>query len=261
MHQDLPFSIPRSPVPLSQHGTIEEIIKHLDTKKYPLPDDWLEPSERAEKRKQAKQEAKARKEARAKEEAKMKADTAKAEAEAAERGGEKKEAEDGAKAEIETLEEPRGVVEEGAASSAKRERETDDGLEDEEELDDTPPMYRQARALFLKPEARMAGVHVSKRPTSWHALFGVLIVFYAHSPCCLFDFTAALVRCKLIRRHNRFSVAQVEPAGEFKLKWTDPDEAGLIKFLVEDKGCVLQPGSEKWSAAATSVCSLRKPAV
>lgn len=31
---------------------------------------------------------------------------------------------------------------------------------------------------------------------------------------------------------------QVEPAGEYKLKWTDPDEPGLIKFLVEEKGCV-----------------------
>lgn len=29
---------------------------------------------------------------------------------------------------------------------------------------------------------------------------------------------------------------QVEPASECKLKWTDPDEAGLLKFLVEVKG-------------------------
>eukprot|EP00903_Cladosiphon_okamuranus_P016676 g15377.t1 len=167
---------------IRQHGTIEEIIKHLDAKKYPLPDDWLEPSERTEKRKQMRQEAKARKEARAREEAKMKADNNKAEAEAAEGRAEKKEeAENGTKGETMASEKPKGVVEEGADSSAKRERETDDGLEEEEEeLDDTPPMYRQARALFLKPE--------------------------------------------------------VEPAGEFKLKWTDPDEAGLIKFLVEDKG-------------------------
>lgn len=32
---------------------------------------------------------------------------------------------------------------------------------------------------------------------------------------------------------------QVEPAGNYKLKWTDPDEAGLLKFLVEEKGCVI----------------------
>lgn len=122
-----------------------------------MPDDWLEPSERAEKRKQAKQEAKARKEARAKEEAKMKADIAKSEA--TEEVGEKKEnAEDSPKVESGTSEEAKGVDEEGAGSSAKREREreTDDGLEDEEELDDTPPMYRQARGLFLKPEVRIA---------------------------------------------------------------------------------------------------------
>ena len=34
---------------------------------------------------------------------------------------------------------------------------------------------------------------------------------------------------------------QVTPAGECKLKWIDPDEAGLLKFLVEGKGCVVQP--------------------
>lgn len=138
-------------VALFQHGTIEEIIKRLDSKKYPLPDDWLEPSERVEKRKQARQEAKERKETRAKEEAKRKADTAKSEV-TEEGGGNEEDVED---AETEQSEETKRGDEEGADSSSKRERDTDDGLEDEEELDDTPPMYRQARALFIKPEARM----------------------------------------------------------------------------------------------------------
>lgn len=30
--------------------------------------------------------------------------------------------------------------------------------------------------------------------------------------------------------------AQVVPSADYKLKWTDPDEAGLVKFLVEEKG-------------------------
>lgn len=29
---------------------------------------------------------------------------------------------------------------------------------------------------------------------------------------------------------------QITPASEYKLKWSDPDDAGLVKFLVEDKG-------------------------
>ena len=33
-----------------------------------------------------------------------------------------------------------------------------------------------------------------------------------------------------------FLLVQVAPAGECKLKWVDPDEAGLLKFLVEEKG-------------------------
>lgn len=33
-----------------------------------------------------------------------------------------------------------------------------------------------------------------------------------------------------------FFLVQVVPAGECKLKWIDPDEAGLLKFLVEEKG-------------------------
>ncbi len=138
-------------VSLFQHGTIEEIIKHLDAKKYPVPDDWLEPSERAEKRKQARKEAKARKESRAKEEAKMKAEFAKPEVE--EHGGETKgDGDDGAKADSGTTD---GTAEEGTDAPAKREREPDGGQESEEELDDTPPMYRQARGLFLKPEVRI----------------------------------------------------------------------------------------------------------
>ena len=90
----------------------------------------------------------------------MKAENAKSEATVEEgeekeegkktRDGEKmEEAEDGIQEESETSKGTKGAVEEGADSSAKRERETDGDLEDEEELDDTPPMYRQARALFL----------------------------------------------------------------------------------------------------------------
>lgn len=48
-----------------------------------------------------------------------------------------------------------GIAEEGTDSPAKREREPDGDQESEEELDDTPPMYRQARGLFLKPEVRI----------------------------------------------------------------------------------------------------------
>lgn len=120
---------------ISQHGTIEEILKHIDASKYAIPDDWLEPAERAEKRKQARLEAKLRKEARAKEEAKVKAETAKEE-----------------KKEAETKQEASDVAEESKTPAAKRERETDKGEDSEEELDETPPMYRQARGLFLKPE-------------------------------------------------------------------------------------------------------------
>eukprot|EP00904_Undaria_pinnatifida_P004618 jgi/Undpi1/14157/HiC_scaffold_9.g03808.m1 len=159
---------------IRQHGTIEEILKHIDASKYAIPDDWLEPAERAEKRKQARLEAKLRKEARAKEEAKVKAETAKEE-----------------KKEAETKQEASDVAEESKTPAAKRERETDKGEDSEEELDETPPMYRQARGLFLKPE-------------------GMLRLF------CFF--------------------VQVTPAGECKLKWIDPDEAGLLKFLVEGKG-------------------------
>lgn len=117
-----------------QHGTIEEIIKHIDLSKYPLPDDWLEPSERAEKRARARQEAKARKEARAKESN-----------EKATEGNEvieKKNDVDETKKSTDT------------ASPSKRGREED--KDDVDEADDTPPMYRQARALFLKPEVGMA---------------------------------------------------------------------------------------------------------
>lgn len=117
-----------------QHGTIEEVLKHVDGSKYAIPDDWLEPSERAEKRKQVRQEAKLRKEARAKEEAKIKVDTTTEEKEA------------------DTKPEANDVAEESKTSAAKRERETEKGEDSEEELDDTPPMYRQARGLFLKPE-------------------------------------------------------------------------------------------------------------
>ncbi|CAM9679216.1 unnamed protein product [Laminaria digitata] len=147
---------------IRQHGTIEEVLKHIDASKYAIPDDWLEPAERAEKRKQARQEAKSRKEARAKEEAKAKADST----------NEDKEAD--------TKQEPSDGAEGSKTPAAKRERETENGEDSEEELDDTPPMYRLARGLFLKPE--------------------------------------------------------VAPAGECKLKWVDPDEAGLVKFLVEEKG-------------------------
>lgn len=135
---------------LFQHGTIEEIIKHLDAKKYPLPDDWLEPSERVEKRKQAKQEAKARKEARAKEEAKAKEENANSEANDDKEKG--LSLEDDAKPPNAAEEPAEKVTEKGTDASAKRDREIDEGPESEEDVDDIPPMYRQARGLFLKPE-------------------------------------------------------------------------------------------------------------
>lgn len=142
---------------LRQHGTIEEIIKHLDAKKFPVPDDWLEPSERAEKRKQARQEAKARKEVRAKEEAKIKAEIA-AKSEVADEDAQNKgdATKDVAKTETEKKEQTGGVAEECTDAPVKREREADKDTESDEELDDTPPMYRQARGLFLKPEVRVA---------------------------------------------------------------------------------------------------------
>lgn len=118
-----------------QHGTIEEIIKHIDLSKYPLPDDWLEPSERAEKRRRARQEAKARKEARAKESNEEATETN----EVVEKKNDVEETKDST----------------GSASPSKRgrEEEKDDCVD---EPDNTPPMYRQARALFLNPEVGMA---------------------------------------------------------------------------------------------------------
>lgn len=115
----------------------------------------MEPAERAERRKQARQEAKARKEARAKEEAKVKAETANPEA-VSEEDVQKKEgdSESDNKAKADTPEHGVSVAKEAADVSAKRERETEDAAESEEEMDDTPPMYRQARGLFLKPEVR-----------------------------------------------------------------------------------------------------------
>lgn len=138
---------------IAQHGTIEEIIKNLDSSKYPIPDDWLEPSERAEKRKQAKMEAKARKEARAKEGAK-KTGAAKEE-EVADDGDVKKEIvpeNKDEKRESDANRKENGVAEKVSNTPPKRERDTEDGNDSEEEIDDTPPMYRQARELFLKPE-------------------------------------------------------------------------------------------------------------
>lgn len=210
-----------------QHGTIEEIIKHLDAKKYPVPDDWLEPSERAEKRKQARQEAKARKEARAKEEAKMKAEiVAKSEVadeDAQNKGGITK---DVAKTETEKKEETDSVAEEGTEASVKREREAEKDIESDEELDDTPPMYRQARGLFLKPEVSMAFWLSRCEIAVYRSTRSQRLCTWSTPPCYRFFFGPPITNM------------QVEPAGEYKLKWTDPDEPGLIKFLVEEKGYV-----------------------
>lgn len=67
-----------------------------------------------------------------------------------------------AEAETEKKEQTGGVAEEGTEASAKREREADSDLESDEELDDTPPMYRQARGLFIKPEVSFFCFHFSK---------------------------------------------------------------------------------------------------
>lgn len=37
-------------------------------------------------------------------------------------------------------------------------------------------------------------------------------------------------------RFALFVNMQVKTASEYNLKWTDPDEPGLLKFLVEEKG-------------------------
>lgn len=203
---------------LFQHGTIEEIIKHLDAKKYPLPDDWLEPSERAEKRKQAKEEAKARKEARAKEETKAKEEAAKSEANTEDE--EKSDSlEDDRKVDGVTEEPAAKATEEGKDASAKRDRETNEGPESEEEVDDTPPMYRQARGLFLKPEVQ--DVHLSHKTR--------LSRFCA-------DLVTSNTALPILIASPLFVNMQVKLASEYNLKWTDPDEPGLVKFLVEEKG-------------------------
>ena len=54
--------------------------------------------------------------------------------------------------EADTKQEMSDGAEESKTPAAKREREMDNDEDSEEELDDTPPMYRQARGLFLKPE-------------------------------------------------------------------------------------------------------------
>lgn len=120
---------------LVQHGTIEEIIKHIDLSKYPLPDDWLEPSERAEKRARARQEVKARKEAREKE--------LNEKATEGNKVTEKKN----------DVDETKDSTDTASPSKRVREEDKDDCVD---EADDTPPMYRQARALFLNPEVGMA---------------------------------------------------------------------------------------------------------
>lgn len=159
---------------ITQHGTIEEILKHLDASKYPVPDDWLEPVERAENRKQAKEKARERKEARATEEAKPRENSTKEETiddtgSQNEHGGsdgdvtketessstvaeKEKGVDDPKKGGKAKKEETDGVVGEGNDSSIKRQREPEKEEESEEEMDDTPPMYRLARGLFLKPE-------------------------------------------------------------------------------------------------------------
>lgn len=58
---------------------------------------------------------------------------------------------DGAKKESELKDHTNGVAEEASDASAKRAREMDNGGENDD-LDSTPPMYRQARGLFLQPE-------------------------------------------------------------------------------------------------------------
>ncbi|CAM9518134.1 unnamed protein product, partial [Discosporangium mesarthrocarpum] len=39
-----------------------------------------------------------------------------------------------------------------------------------------------------------------------------------------------------LQARSVFLNPEVTAAGDIKLKWTDPDETGLLKFLVEEKG-------------------------
>lgn len=52
---------------------------------------------------------------------------------------------------------------------------------------------------------------------------------------------ASSVHChlnRILRVYRSVFLMQVVPAAEYKLKWTDPDEVALVKFLVEEKGYV-----------------------
>lgn len=116
----------------SKHGTIEEILKNLDSSKFPVPDDWLEAQERISKRKVAREAMKARIEAKA-----------------------ENTITEGAAQDRETTDQMTGRDEQdnnvlADGGHKKRERDIEEG--EEEELDDAPPMYRQARRLFLEPE-------------------------------------------------------------------------------------------------------------
>ena len=151
----------------------------------------------------------------------MKAELAKSEVDK-EDGEAKGDADDGAKVGTEKTD---GIAEEGTDAPAKREREPDGDHESEDELDDTPPMYRQARGLFLKPEVRMRILFCSNATeiAAWLEVLRSSSVPTFRAVACFHDV-------------DRFGDEQVEPASEYKLKWTDPDEPGLIKFLVEEKG-------------------------
>ncbi|CAM9446219.1 unnamed protein product [Choristocarpus tenellus] len=148
---------------IRQHGSIEAIISQLDASKYPVPDDWLDKAERAKKKDKAKEARAKTAETKPKEMVKDKEHE----------GEEPKKTESGDSSDIVSKNDSNKDL----IGKHSREDETEDSLESDEE---EPPMYLQARNVFLNPE--------------------------------------------------------VSSPSECKLKWTDPDEAGLLKFLVEEKG-------------------------
>lgn len=145
----------------------------MDSSKYPVPDDWLETSERNKKRKAMRLEANCRMEARAKNEAKVnkpdaqeaKTDTSKKQEAGVGEGKYGVAAGDESAKGNDTEGNKDGLEEDGdekdannktGDSKAKRPREVEGGQDEEEEedLEEIPPMYRQARGLFLAPDVR-----------------------------------------------------------------------------------------------------------
>lgn len=216
----------------------------MDPSKYPVPDDWLETSERIKKRKAMRQEAKARMEARAKDEAKV--DVKQSETDAPKKEDETdggKEEDEGAAPRDESAKgngtnngDEKNDENEGDDPKGKRPREKIDQEEEEEELEETPPMYRQARGLFLAPEVKLW--EENQIPLKIHQSDLAYLLWdksstpygpYYVSLCMPLGYVLSFQPLPCERM-------QVLPAAEYKLKWTDPDEAGLMKFLVEGMG-------------------------